>query len=340
MFDPFEYLVLRHKDGLLKTDFKRPLGKVCYHIPCHGRVQNIGQKTREMLQARCRAPQVNTVERCSGHDGTWGVKSEYFANAMKIGRPVFKADGRGPSPTTSAPTARSPAATSQQGMGETGARGEGAPARRCCASPTDCRSRDDAACAKITRDSLLTLEAYAKAAQDFRARVIAHKQLRSVALGEHVTLQFEDELTIRYQIQEMLRIEKIFEEDGIQDEIDAYKPLVPDGSNWKATMLIEYPDADERKRELARLIGVEDRVLVEVEGCARVLRHRRRRPRARERREDLGGALPALRAHRSRWRRRSSRGLALAIGVDHPEYRAEIPAVPPTCRNALVADLA
>ena len=90
MFDPFEYLVLRHKDGLLKTDFKQPLGKVSYHIPCHSRVQNMGQKTREALQL---VPQttVNTVERCSGHDGTWGVKSEYYANSMKIGRPVFKA---------------------------------------------------------------------------------------------------------------------------------------------------------------------------------------------------------------------------------------------------------
>ncbi|MCP5280805.1 MAG: DUF3501 family protein [Rhodoferax sp.] len=100
--------------------------------------------------------------------------------------------------------------------------------------------------------------------------MIAHRKLRSVALGEHITLQFESETTIRYQIQEMLRIEKIFEEEGILQEIDAYAPLVPDGSNWKATMLIEYPDVNERKRELARLIGVEDRMFVEVEGMARV----------------------------------------------------------------------
>jgi glycerol-3-phosphate dehydrogenase subunit C len=89
MFEPFEYFVLRHKDGLLKTDFKQPLGKVAYHIPCHSRVQNIGQKTREMLQA-IPGTQVTTVERCAGHDGTWGVKREYFSNSMKIGRPVFK----------------------------------------------------------------------------------------------------------------------------------------------------------------------------------------------------------------------------------------------------------
>ena len=123
---------------------------------------------------------------------------------------------------------------------------------------------------KITRDSLMTLEAYSKYRKERKAEVIAHRKLRSVPLGDHVNLQFESELTIRYQIQEMLRIEKIFEEDGITQEIEAYAPLMPDGSNWKATMLIEYPDENERRRELARLIGVEDRMFVEVEGHARV----------------------------------------------------------------------
>ena len=122
----------------------------------------------------------------------------------------------------------------------------------------------------ITRDSLLTLEAYSKIRKTSRAGAIAHRKLRSVQLGEHITLQFEDDQTIRRQIQEMLHIEKIFDEEGIQSEIDAYAPLVPDGSNWKATMLLEYPDPHERKRELARLIGVEDRMFVEVEGHARV----------------------------------------------------------------------
>ena len=122
----------------------------------------------------------------------------------------------------------------------------------------------------ITRDSLLTLEAYAKVRKSAKPAVIAHRKLRSVQLGEHLTMQFEDETTIRRQIQEMLHIEKIFDEDGIQGEIDAYAPLVPDGTNWKATMLIEYPDPNERKRELGRLIGVEDRMFVEVEGHARV----------------------------------------------------------------------
>lgn len=122
----------------------------------------------------------------------------------------------------------------------------------------------------ISRNSLLTLEAYAKIRNASRAEVIAHRRRRSVSLGDHVTLLFEDERSILRQIQEMLHIEKIFDEAGIQSEIDAYAPLVPDGTNWKATMLIEYPDPHERKRELARLIGIEDRMFAEVEGHARV----------------------------------------------------------------------
>ncbi|MDP2254975.1 MAG: DUF3501 family protein [Polaromonas sp.] len=124
--------------------------------------------------------------------------------------------------------------------------------------------------AKITRDSLMTLEAYSKYRKAHKPAIMAHRKLRSVRLGEYINLQFESETTVRYQIQEMLRIEKIFEEDGIEQEIEAYAPLVPDGSNWKATMMLEYPDVNERKRELARLIGVEDHLFVEVEGHARV----------------------------------------------------------------------
>jgi hypothetical protein len=122
----------------------------------------------------------------------------------------------------------------------------------------------------ITRESLMTLEAYAKWRKAHKPDIIAHRKLRSVGLADHVNLQFESEMTIRYQIQEMLRIEKIFEEEGIVQEIEAYVPLMPEGSNWKATMLIEYPDENERKRELARLIGIEDRMFVEVEGHQRV----------------------------------------------------------------------
>lgn len=123
---------------------------------------------------------------------------------------------------------------------------------------------------RIAPDNLMTLEAYAKWRKTHKGEVIAHRKLRSVQLGEHVTVQFESELSIRYQIQEMLRLEKIFEEEAIADEVATYAPLVPDGTNWKATMLIEYPDVNERRRELARLIGIEDHMFVEVEGHPRV----------------------------------------------------------------------
>ncbi len=122
----------------------------------------------------------------------------------------------------------------------------------------------------ITRESLMTLEAYSRQRPQIKAELIPHRRLRSVQLGDHITLQFEDEQTIRRQIQEMLHIEKIFDEEGINSEIEAYAPLVPDGTNWKATMLLEYPDIHERRRELARLIGVEDRMFIEVEGHGRV----------------------------------------------------------------------
>ena len=122
----------------------------------------------------------------------------------------------------------------------------------------------------ITPDSLMSLAAYTKFRKTNKPAVMAHRKLRSVQLGDNINLQFESETTIRYQIQEMLRIEKIFEEEGILQEIEAYAPLMPDGHNWKATMLLEYPDINERKRELGRLIGVEDRMFVEVEGQARV----------------------------------------------------------------------
>ena len=123
---------------------------------------------------------------------------------------------------------------------------------------------------KITPETLMSLEAYTKWRKVHKPEVIAHRKLRSVQLGEHINMQFESETTIRYQIQEMLRIEKVFEEEGILQEIEAYAPLVPDGSNWKATMMIEYTDINERRRELAKLIGVEDRMFVEVEGHGRV----------------------------------------------------------------------
>ncbi|NJM44544.1 MAG: DUF3501 family protein [Brachymonas sp.] len=122
----------------------------------------------------------------------------------------------------------------------------------------------------ITPESLMSLEQYHKWRKEHKAELIAHRKLRSIHLGEHITMQFESERTIRYQIQEMLRIEKIFDEEGIAQEIEVYSALVPSGSNWKATMLIEYPDVNERKRELAKLVGVEHKMFVEVEGHARV----------------------------------------------------------------------
>jgi hypothetical protein len=191
---------------------------------------------------------------------------------------------------------------------------------------------------KITRESLMTLEAYAKDRPGFRARVLAHKQARTVHLGEHLTLIFEDELTLRYQIQEMLRIEKTFEEAGIQDELDAYNPLVPDGTNFKATMLIEYEDVDARRLALARLKGIEARVWVAVEGFPRVWAIADEDlPRENE---EKTSAVHFLRFELAPDMIEAlKRGVGLGIGVDHPEYRAEIPAVGEATRKALVEDL-
>jgi len=191
---------------------------------------------------------------------------------------------------------------------------------------------------RITRESLMTLEAYAKARKDFRAKVIAHKKARTVHLGGHVTLVFEDELTMRYQIQEMLRIEKIFEEEGIQGELDAYNPLVPDGSNFKATMLIEYEDVDERRRALAGLKGVEDRVYVQVEGCPRV--HAIADEDLERENEEKTSSVHFLRFELTKEMVAALKyGVGLGIGVDHPNYRADIPRVGDETRAALLADL-
>jgi hypothetical protein len=191
---------------------------------------------------------------------------------------------------------------------------------------------------KISRDSLMSLESYAKARKDFRARVLAHKKNRIVRLGEHVTLIFEDELTIRYQVQEMLRVERIFEEEGIQEELDAYNPLIPDGRNFKATMMIEYEDVDERRAALARLKGIEDRAWVRVEGCP---------PSFAIADEDLERETDEKTSsvHFLRFELTAEMvealkyGVGLSIGVDHPHYSAKIDPVPPEVRAALLADL-
>jgi len=190
----------------------------------------------------------------------------------------------------------------------------------------------------IRRESLQTLEAYAKGRPEFRVKVLAHKRNRIVVLGGHVALLFEDELTVRYQVQEMLRIEKTFEEAGIQDELDAYNPLIPDGTNLKATMQIEYEEVEERRAALARLVGIEDRTWVRVAGHAKVYAIADEDlPRENDvktsavhflRFELAPDMIAALKG-----------GAALGVGVDHPNCTVEIAAVPPPTRDALVADL-
>ena len=189
----------------------------------------------------------------------------------------------------------------------------------------------------ITPDSLMTLEAYTKWRKAHKLEAIAHRKLRSVMLGEYIHLHFESETTIRYQIQEMLRIEKVFDEEGIQQEIEAYGPLVPDGSNWKGTMMLEYADINERQRELARLIGVEDRMFVEVEGHDRVYAIAD---------EDLDrendhktSAVHFLRFEFTPPMRAAIQaGAAVKLGCDHTHYPAHVQ-IPPATLASLAGDL-
>jgi len=191
--------------------------------------------------------------------------------------------------------------------------------------------------AQISRDSLLTLEAYAKQRTEFRARVLAHKKNRTVRLGQHITLIFEDELTIRYQIQEMLRIEKTFEEAGIQDELDAYTPLIPDGTNLKATMMIEYEDPLVRKAELAKLKGVEDRVYVQVDGQSKV--YAIADEDLERENDEKTSSVHFLRfefepAAIAAWKA----GAAVAMGIDHPNYASRLDEVAPQVQSSLARD--
>jgi len=190
----------------------------------------------------------------------------------------------------------------------------------------------------ITAESLMSLEQYARTRKAFRERVLAHKKDRTVQLGEHVTLVFEDELTMRYQIQEMLRVERIFEEEGIRDEIDAYNPLVPDGSNWKATMLIEYPDTEERRLALAKLIGVEDRVWIKIEGQPRV--HAIADEDLDRENDDKTSAVHFLRFELTAAMKQALKGgAALSMGVDHPNYSATKDKVGDATARSLLGDL-
>ncbi|HNI21664.1 MAG TPA: DUF3501 family protein [Plasticicumulans sp.] len=190
----------------------------------------------------------------------------------------------------------------------------------------------------LTRADLLSLERYAVERPAFRARVIAHKKRRQLALGAHLTLCFEDRLTIQYQVQEMLRIERIFEPGGIDDELAAYNPLIPDGRNWKATLLLEYPDVDERRAALSVLVGIETRVWFEVAGHARVFAiadEDLERSRA-----DKTSSVHFLRFELDAPMVGALRtGAALSAGVDHPAYAAAIE-VGAGLREALLADLA
>ncbi len=193
--------------------------------------------------------------------------------------------------------------------------------------------------AQLTPESLWSLEQYAKKRQEFRAQVIAHKKRRSVPVGPHVTLLFEDETTIRYQVQEMLRIERIFEEEGIAHELEAYNPLIPDGTNLKATMLIEYPDPAERAARLRELKGIEDVTYVRVAGFDPVyaiadedlVRETEEKTSSVHflRFELTPDMIAALK-----------KGAALGVGIEHPRYSARVDALPAETRAALVADLA
>jgi len=190
---------------------------------------------------------------------------------------------------------------------------------------------------KLVPADLYTLEAYARERVAFRERVLAHKAPRRVAVGAHVTLIFEDRLTIQYQIQEMLRVERVFEAAGIQEELDAYNPLIPDGTNLKATMLIEYPDADERARRLAQLRGIEHGIALQVEGCAPVTAIA---DDDMERSNDSKtSAVHFVRfeltpEHVAAFKR----GGAAAIAIDHPAY-AERALLDPATHASLAADL-
>ncbi|TXI18741.1 MAG: DUF3501 family protein [Nitrosomonas sp.] len=351
MFDPFEYLSLRNQDGLLKTDFKNPLGSVAYHIPCHQRVQNIGKKTRDILQL-IPDTTIRTVERCSGHDGTWGVKSEFFADSMKVGRPVFKQMAAANPDYISSDCAIA-ARHIEQGIGETKALklhpltllrmayGDFIHQQTEISynqSSTSATSMDKTNMTAITRDSLLTLEAYAKIRKDFRAQVMAHKKKRKIPLGENITLIFEDALTIRYQIQEMLHVERIFQEQEINHELEAYTPLVPDGSNWKATMMIEYPDPAIRAVRLAAMVGIEDKVWVRIDAHAPVYAIADE-DLERENTEKTSSVhflrfeLNAAMIHSLR------QGASLSMGVDHQAYHASIDITDAGIRDSLLNDL-
>jgi hypothetical protein len=191
---------------------------------------------------------------------------------------------------------------------------------------------------QLSHKDLYSLEEYARIRQEFRSKVIEHKKRRRLPVGPHAALYFEDELTMQYQIQEMLRIEKIFEPEGIQDELDVYNPLIPDGMNWKATFMMEYDDAEERKQALAKLIGVEKHIWVQVEGFDKV------RPIANEDLDrttaDKTSSVHFLRFELSQEMIDALKGGAsLAAGIDHPAYDYQVDHMPTPVKDSLISDL-
>ncbi len=192
---------------------------------------------------------------------------------------------------------------------------------------------------KLTRENLYTLEKYAEIRPEYRARVMTHKKDRKVHLGDYATLYFEDFLTMQYQVQEMLRAERIFEAAGIQEEIDAYNPLIPDGSNWKATFMIEYDDVDERKQALAKMIGIEDKVWVRVADFDKV--YAIADEDLDRESEEKTSSVHFLRFELTPEMANAVKdGAAIAMGSDHPAYTQSVEPVPAATRDALAADLA
>jgi hypothetical protein len=191
---------------------------------------------------------------------------------------------------------------------------------------------------KLTRDDLFSLEKYAELRPEFRARVMAHKKNRQLPVGPNATLYFEDALTMRYQIQEMLRAERIFEASGIQDELDAYNPLIPDGSNWKATFMMEFPDEEERRQQLQKLIGVERHVWAQVADFARIT------PLADEdlerETEEKTSSVHFLRFELTpEMAEAVKQGAAVSIGIDHPAYTYAAEPLAQNVRDSLAEDL-
>ncbi len=190
---------------------------------------------------------------------------------------------------------------------------------------------------KLTRDDLYSLERYASVRNEFRAKVMQHKESRRLAIGPHATLYFEDGLTMQYQVQEMLRLERIFEAEGIRQELDVYNPLIPDGSNWKATFMVEYEDVEERRAALARLIGIEKSVWVQVEGHDKV--YAICNEDLDRETEDKTAAVHFLRFELTPAMVASvKQGASVRAGIDHAQYCEEVE-LPPQVRASLAGDL-